>query len=231
MRLIPQGDAGKGGAGVPVVFAAALVAAFVLLLLSYLASSYIVSGLAYSRLAWARGNERPWLAWIPIASSYLIGRISDDISAQYHKPTRRRILLPIFQAVRLATWFAYLIFYFFFSATSILSIHETGGLFPWYSHMLGSTPYLLALVFFFISTAASVCHMVFLFLSWNCVFREYAPWKAGNYIILSVLFYLLLSAPTAGPAVILIIYGHTPQFELLNQPRCNPSPNGNFPQQ
>lgn len=215
----------------PVVFAIAIVAVFALLALTYLASAYVVSGLAYSRLAQLRGLERPWLAWISVANRYLIGRISDDVSAQYCKPTRRRILLPLFEAIHLVFWFAYLIAYFFLTATSILSIHQIGGFFPWFSHMLSSTPYLLALVFFFISTAASLCHMVFLFLSWNCVFREYAPWKSGNYIALSVLFYLLLSAPFVGPAIILTICRYTPQFELLNRHRYNPSQNGNFPQQ
>ena len=40
--------------------------------------SYVAQGLGFSAMAKNRGIERPWLAWVPMANTWLLGRISDQ---------------------------------------------------------------------------------------------------------------------------------------------------------
>ena len=41
-------------------------------------ASYVLTALALSSIAQRRGLRNPWLAWIPVASSWIIGSISDQ---------------------------------------------------------------------------------------------------------------------------------------------------------
>ena len=43
---------------------------------------YIIRSLALMRMASRRGLPKPWLAWIPVGSEYMLGCIYDDIRSQ-----------------------------------------------------------------------------------------------------------------------------------------------------
>ena len=40
--------------------------------------SYVMQGIGLSAMAKNRGVERPWLAWVPMANTWLLGKISDQ---------------------------------------------------------------------------------------------------------------------------------------------------------
>lgn len=40
--------------------------------------SYVLNSLAYYKIAKRRGIENPWLSWIPVANSWIIGRVANE---------------------------------------------------------------------------------------------------------------------------------------------------------
>ena len=57
--------------------------------------SYIMQGIGFSAMAKNRGIENPWLAWVPMANSWLVGKISDQYreKATGEDPNLRKKLL------------------------------------------------------------------------------------------------------------------------------------------
>jgi hypothetical protein len=61
----------------------------------YVIVSYILEGKALSAIARRRGIEKPWMAWVPVGSSWLLGCISDQYRyVAYGQVRNRRKLLP-----------------------------------------------------------------------------------------------------------------------------------------
>lgn len=52
--------------------------------------TYVLEGIGFSAMAKNRGYDKPWLAWIPVASVYLMGAIADDINMRNGKETNLR---------------------------------------------------------------------------------------------------------------------------------------------
>lgn len=71
---------------------------YMLILLAQAASifSYVMQAFSLMTLAKRRGIERPWLAWVPVASSWLLGSISDQYRHQItgeDRNLRKRLLI------------------------------------------------------------------------------------------------------------------------------------------
>ena len=68
---------------------------FYLLMLAFAVLSYVFQSLGMYTIAKRRGIHNPWLAWVPVGSSWLLGSISD----QYHyvvkgeERSKRKVLL------------------------------------------------------------------------------------------------------------------------------------------
>jgi len=79
--------------------------------------SYVMQSLGLSAMAKNRGIERPWLAWVPMASTWMLGRISDQYreKATGEDPNLRKKLLIqkiIKTAIELSIIGALLLWYF-----------------------------------------------------------------------------------------------------------------------
>lgn len=79
--------------------------------------SYVMQGLGLSAMAKNRGIERPWLAWVPMANIWMLGRISDQYreKATGEDPNLRKKLLIqkiIKTAIELSIIGALLLWYF-----------------------------------------------------------------------------------------------------------------------
>ena len=80
-------------------------------------ASYIMQGIGFSTMAKQRGIERPWLAWVPVADTWLMGKISDQYREKVtgEDPNLRKNLLIqriLMQAVELSFLGAALLWYF-----------------------------------------------------------------------------------------------------------------------
>ena len=61
------------------------------LLLGFLVVNYVLTGKSLSAIARRRGIEKPWLAWVPIGSDWLLGCISDQYRyVTFGEETNRR---------------------------------------------------------------------------------------------------------------------------------------------
>ncbi len=70
-------------------------------------TGYVLQALGMYRIAQRRGIHHPWLAWIPVANSWVLGSISDHY--QYvtkHKQTKRRRIIPILEAAMIVVYIA-----------------------------------------------------------------------------------------------------------------------------
>ena len=86
------GDAVATGA---MGFVVAVLIIVALLALAFSVVSYVLSSVGMYRIAKRRGIHHPWLAWIPIGNSWLLGSISDHYQyvAKRKVTKRRRVLL------------------------------------------------------------------------------------------------------------------------------------------
>lgn len=77
------------------IMAALLILYFLGLI--FAAVSYVLSSLGLHTIAKRRGIRNPWLAWIPVANTWVMGSISDNYQhvAKGKKRYRRRVLLGI----------------------------------------------------------------------------------------------------------------------------------------
>lgn len=73
------------------VFYITYMATFYLLMMGFAVVSYILTGKSLSAIARRRGIEKPWLAWVPVGSDWLLGCVSDQYRyLTYGQETNRR---------------------------------------------------------------------------------------------------------------------------------------------
>ena len=48
-------------------------------------ASYIIQSLALYKISKEQGNDKAWLAWLPVGSDWVIGKIADNIDAENGK--------------------------------------------------------------------------------------------------------------------------------------------------
>lgn len=61
-------------------FVFTFVAIFYLVMLAYVITNYVIRALGLHRIAKNSGVENAWLAWIPLADLYLLGKVTGDVS-------------------------------------------------------------------------------------------------------------------------------------------------------
>lgn len=147
-----------------------VVAAVLLVVLAYVAVCYIFNSIGLYTIAKNRGMKNPFLAFIPIANSYYLGKISDDINATMNKKSSNAIWLLVLNIIFFVLDFVYIII----SALTAL----TGS----YAVMGG-----IALIYLLL-LAANVTYSVFSYISLYKIFKEYAPENSVLFLVLSILF-------------------------------------------
>lgn len=66
---------------------------------------YIFNAIGLYTLSKRRGYDKPWLAWIPFARAYLLGKIADNINVCSNKKTANRIWTLIADVLGSITYF------------------------------------------------------------------------------------------------------------------------------
>lgn len=205
-----------------------LLTIFVVFIIAISLVDYILTGIAYMKLAKQRGIKNPWLAWIPFANAYLIGKVSDDINAQYQKKTNRGVALLILNIISSAGGLITSGFAFdAFNRLARMSDYFTSS----YSYSFGYAASSVIIIVSLLLAAASIWCTVILFMSYYSVFKEYSPANAGAFLAISLVALFILSISFAAPIIILCIYKNTPQFTVLNTRSSYYNPNANPYQQ
>ncbi len=167
-----------------------LVSLSVILLASSVLA-YIFHGISYYTISKNRGYNKPWLAWIPIASSYLMGAVADDIGRRKGKATNWRIWLLVLNLLALLASIVILPVMF----ASLSSVMPGQGFFRNFnSNNFYSVPprsdisiivltQLLSVGANLISLAVAVIHYIALYK----IFQDYAPQNTVVFLVVSIL--------------------------------------------
>ena len=139
-----------------------LVVVFVLLL--WLGVFYVLSAIALSRIAKNRRIENPWMAWVPVANSWLLGSIADHYDRVKNREDRgfRKILMgwTIAQAV-------------FSSVISVVQIFTQSNV--------------VLIMAAIIQMAIIIIHSVFMYMAYYRIYQSCAPRHSVWMLVLSIL--------------------------------------------
>ncbi len=146
------------------------------LLLAVAVAEYITVSLAVYTMGKNRGIKNPWLAWVPVANYWIVGKLVNEydrkngIVRKWHKTLLSLILWMIgVTLVAYSAMFAAGAIYAFTGYSNILALTL-----PFYVLMISAM--LLAVVF---SVCVGICYYK--------LFEEAAPEKAVKYLILALL--------------------------------------------
>lgn len=193
----------------------------------YLAA-FILTAVAYYPLAKKRGLPHPWIACIPLVQVYTVGKVADDINAKYNNRSRRGMLLLLFSilSVVLMVIAGALMIPVFSDILEIVSTTDFNSISIAADLLQPNAGVLIfSAVLALLSFASSIIALVFQFLSWYTLYKEYAPKSAGIYLLIVFLCVLLLGLNFFAPIFVLIASKNTPQFEVLNSTSSYQSPN------
>lgn len=154
----------------------ALLIIIVLLALAFSIASYVLSAVGMYRIAKRRGIHHPWLAWIPIGASWLLGSISDHY--QYvakHKVTKRRRVLLILNLIAAVPGFVY--------GLSAMILGIDGG-------SVGAAA--IVVLSYLCLLGLSLAAMVICYIAYYDLFRSCKPGNAVLFLILSIFFNVTL---------------------------------------
>ena len=141
---------------------------------------YVFFGLGLYNLGKNRGMKNTYLAFIPIANLYYLGRIADEIRLTMNKQqvhAKRLLIISIIEYVLV------------FLDTMIFSFCAIMGVMT-KTFSIG----LLALIFFlcFATLIFEIIKMVFQYLALYQIYKEYSPANATVFIVLSVIFPVIM---------------------------------------
>lgn len=130
------------------------------------AAIYIFSAFGLYRMAQNLGLPSPWMAFVPVASSYLLGLIAEKDSMGKRTLKYSWILL----ITQIVSFFFSTGYYF-----ALLAFRLTGS-------------FLMAVMFFLAYGMLSIVACIFYYIALYRVYKLYDPDNAPIFIILSILF-------------------------------------------
>ena len=150
-------------------------------------ASYVLTALALYTIARRRGLKNPWLAWIPVADSWLLGSLSDQyryVVKGEHK-SKRKILL-FFRVLITIMWISLM------GLLVRLCFHAVGSAF-WGSINDDQIFQILhqalnLLVVFLPLIGISIAYAVFRYMALYDIYKSLDPANSVLFLVLSVLF-------------------------------------------
>jgi len=195
--------------------------------------TFLLTGLAYYLLAKKRNISKPWLAWVPLIQTYMIGKISDDINAKYNKRTHRGrwtliftityIMFLIIAIVFIATLFINIISSILLSSLDIISSeisNDTQSVMTSLFSGINMALIVAILICGIVFVVTAVISIVFQMISCYSIYYEYNNnKKALIYLVFSIIGLILIGSILA-PIFVFISSKNIPQFEILNSQNC-----------
>jgi hypothetical protein len=152
--------------------------------LAFAVVCYVLEGKSLSAIARRRGIEKPWLAWVPVGSSWLLGSISDQYRyVTYGQVRSRRKLLTWLTATlygAMTVLFVLLGVWMVLSMIAAINATEEAFLITLLGGMIG----LYLFLFLFVGIAAVTS--VFQFMAYYDLFRSCDPKKSLVFLLVSI---------------------------------------------
>ena len=147
---------------------------------------YVFRSLGLYRMAKNRGISAPGLAWVPIAYSYLLGKVSDDISLNSGKRTHKRVVLLIFTILFKAISVAVLIFLPYLMEFLVQFVAANASSYDTESMRYVLGVLLMILAVDFVVLAIEVVYLVFYLRALYIIFKDTVPQSAAGLIVLCI---------------------------------------------
>lgn len=155
-----------------------------LVLMAFYVVAYILEGKTLYAIANRRGLEKPWLAWVPVGSSWLLGCISDQYRYVVHGQERNRR--------KLLTYLAAVLYVVMTLAMTALMIWVVAIV----ASLISEDPEAIAVVYIAgvvcisvlmeLMGAASAVFSVFSYMAYYDLFRSCDPGKSLVYLLVSI---------------------------------------------
>lgn len=186
---------------------ALLVLVFVyFILFAFGMASYVLTALSLQTIAKRRQIPNAWLAWIPIADYWIIGRIADDYDRRNGMNRKWGTLLLIFSLISIVSVFVIFGFIIFFIIVAAANSSLYG------TDIASSGMIITIILIYFILIAYILAITVLTCLCTICIFKIFestVPEKAVKYLLLYIL------VPFAAPICL---------FKIRNKGYSNPEP-------
>ena len=144
-------------------------------------ASYIMNAIALQKIASKRLIQNAWLAWIPIANSWLIGSIADEYDEKNGMKRKWRFVLLVLSLISIIG----IVAGYIGMIVSMVVMTMQDSVSPELTDMIGV--FVGAYAFFIlaaiVATALSMCTMICLYK----IFESTVPEKAVKYLLVSLL--------------------------------------------
>ena len=164
-----------------IVMVGILLVAYLFIILIGIAS-YIMNAVAFQRIASKRLIKNAWLAWIPIANSWIIGSIADEYDEKNGIKRRWRAVLLVLSLISRGGIVAG---YVGMVASGVMMSMQLDIMDTEFSNFIGGFlgAYVLLIVAAVVASAQNICNMICLYKT----FESTVPEKSVKYILLSLL--------------------------------------------
>ncbi len=162
-------------------------------------ATYIMTSLSFYTISKKRNIKNPWLAWIPVASSWNIGTITDDIDYDRGIKRKWRALLLTLILITIAAAIVFTVI----MIGMVIAIAASGAMYEGDIEASGFGGVFMGFfVALYIGTfILAIASMLYEFIYCICLYKIYeaiVPKKAVKYLLLSFLI------PLAHPILLLI---------------------------
>ncbi len=152
---------------------------------AYAVASYVMNALGMYTIAKRRGIDKPWLSWIPIGSSWILGCISDQYRyvVKGENKSKRKILLWL-QIGLVACIILFYVLYIVMMVTSLAAITEMGDPETMAISMLGSMGGFLLL--YIPMLGISIASSIFTYMAMYDLYTSCDPQNNVLFLLLSI---------------------------------------------
>lgn len=165
-----------------VIFAVWLI--LMLFVLIYSVVVYVLQSLGMYTIAKRRGIRHPWLSWLPIGNTWILGSISDQYQyvAKGNIRSRRKVLL----GLSIATYALTVVYYIYQMISMIGSIiFEQQPMDMW-------SGFLLQIGFVLAMGTLGIINAVFTYMAYYDLFDSCNPKRSVVFLVLGIFFGFLL---------------------------------------
>jgi hypothetical protein len=167
-----------------VFFVFAIWLALMLFVLIYSVVAYVLQSLGMYTIAKRRGIRNPWLSWLPIGNTWILGSISDQYQyvAKGNIRSRRKVLL----GLSIATYALSVVYYVHQMITMIgLAMFEQQPTYSW-------SDFLLQIGFVLAMGTLAIISIVFAYMAYYDLFESSNPKRSVVFLVLGIFFSFLL---------------------------------------
>lgn len=144
---------------------------------------YVFEALAFHAIAENRGLEKPWLAWIPYANTYLKGAIVDDINMRNGKTSKwHKIMLGV-SIANAASLVLFIIGAIIMSGAFING--KQGEVGTVVAGMMANMFFTMFMMLAVYATVLALCVLTYVCL--YKIYKDYTPANATVFTVLSIL--------------------------------------------